>query len=122
MLMPAGEVCPTVVSAPLGLGEDITSNGVCCACYRSASCVQPCPADCYLQPIAILPSTSWVLSTHCLSHEQADTVRSPMSLMHYCDAANLKRLWHGITWYHLHMAWTWQVASLLRGPQADAQC
>ena len=41
MLMPAGEVCPTVVPAPLGLGDDITSNGVCCACYRSASCASP---------------------------------------------------------------------------------
>lgn len=31
---PQGEVCPAVVPAPFKLGEDITSNSVCCACLR----------------------------------------------------------------------------------------
>ncbi|KAK9829481.1 hypothetical protein WJX72_006121 [[Myrmecia] bisecta] len=35
ILMPAGEVCPSVVPAPYDLGEDITTNGACCAAYRN---------------------------------------------------------------------------------------
>lgn len=35
LLAPAGEVCPMLVSAPFQLGQDITTNGVCCAAFRN---------------------------------------------------------------------------------------
>lgn len=35
LLAPGGEVCPMVVPAPFKVGEDITTNGVCCAAYRN---------------------------------------------------------------------------------------
>ena len=37
LLAPAGEVCPMVVIAPFKCGEDITTNGVCCAAFRNLS-------------------------------------------------------------------------------------
>jgi hypothetical protein len=30
---PGGEICPMLVTAPFQLGEDITTNSVCCAAY-----------------------------------------------------------------------------------------
>ena len=35
VLAPGGEVCPMMVTAPFGVGEDIASNGVCCAAFRN---------------------------------------------------------------------------------------
>ncbi len=34
LLAPGGEVCPMVVPAPFKVGQDITTNGVCCAAFR----------------------------------------------------------------------------------------
>ena len=34
LLAPGGEVCPMVVAAPFKVGQDITTNGVCCAAFR----------------------------------------------------------------------------------------
>ena len=35
LLAPGGEVCPMVVTSPFQLGQDITTNGVCCAAFRN---------------------------------------------------------------------------------------
>lgn len=35
LLAPGGEVCPMVVPAPFKVGQDITTNGVCCAAFRN---------------------------------------------------------------------------------------
>lgn len=35
LLAPGGEVCPMIVAAPFKVGEDITTNGVCCAAFRN---------------------------------------------------------------------------------------
>ena len=120
MLMPAGEVCPTVVPAPLGLGDDINSNGVCCACYRSASHANIVLLFTDERPLASCCLSVLLLScpapTCCLSYKQAHVVRSPIVLMHYCVAAGSKRLWHGIALWYAQMAWNRQLSSLLREP------
>lgn len=90
MLMPAGEVCPTVVPAPLGLGDDITSNGVCCACYRFASCASPVLLFAAERPLLSCPAPTLCLScTSPLPVSRAHAVRNPMLSMHYSFAGDL---------------------------------